>query len=448
MEAERLYGLALALVPDEDAAGDLLMVSRDEADLRKRSASWRAAHGLGPAPHDPAPVELTAEQAQHAYHLARRRALRLRLQRLAWTGGGVAAALLVLVFALRLYAGTPRPGHHPAEGWEQSEVFTGAPIARSDRVAGLQLEIFRLDATPDTVTAYWAITASDAAARSLTAAAEVDPVLIIGASEPTYSSHIQRIPAGRNRLVGRSTFQVMAPSLASASLQVSQVGSLPVGWRVTAPLAVSPVDPKQVRTLSANDKVAVFGEYRLQVLAVSTSENYTAVKYRLTGSWGNGIAQRIGLKVDGKWVPWRNTWSTPEPTGATEEAIFDALPPGAGSATVVVSPSGFRTAEILVNQSGSIPDGVARLGDWRRDGPTLEAPLQVSDPHAILDNAGYLLDAQNRRFAVIIMTDPDGKLIVRGWESVSGFEPVALVTSVTRYVPGPELMIDFGAGGP
>lgn len=134
-EPLRRYRLALALIPDPDPADDLFMVSRSEADLRRRAARWRERQGLPPAAENPILPELDAGQREHALHLARRGAAHRRMT--LWLTTLVVAVGLVAGGFLLREAMLPRLDSHPA--------FAGEPVAEADGMGDLTLTIYQAE---------------------------------------------------------------------------------------------------------------------------------------------------------------------------------------------------------------------------------------------------------------------------------------------------------------
>ncbi|MFZ5826755.1 MAG: hypothetical protein ACOY94_20895 [Bacillota bacterium] len=132
------YRLALALIPDPNAAGDLFMAARSEADLRRRAARWRETQGLPPAVEPLTLPELDQDQREHALHLARRGATHRRAT-LWLTIGLVVAGLAAGAFLLR-EALLPRLDAHPA--------FSGPAISRTTGLGNLTLAIYQAEVTP------------------------------------------------------------------------------------------------------------------------------------------------------------------------------------------------------------------------------------------------------------------------------------------------------------
>ncbi|HWI63116.1 MAG TPA: hypothetical protein VNT75_14810 [Symbiobacteriaceae bacterium] len=95
----RRYALALALVPEQDAADDLFMDAADESDLRARANRLRHANGLSPIQGDPPELPALDEmQVEYALHLAERAAYRRRSRRML-TVVGLAVVLVGLAYA-------------------------------------------------------------------------------------------------------------------------------------------------------------------------------------------------------------------------------------------------------------------------------------------------------------------------------------------------------------
>lgn len=152
------YRLALALIPDPDAAGDLLMSAKSDDDLRRRAARWREAAGLDPAKEPLQLPALTLEQREHALHLARRGATHRRVQR--WLAGLTAVVVLAGCGYLAYESIRPRLDVNPA--------FTASPLAGAPGPGDLNLTLYdlRFDAAGETLEVWWELTGTGASDRA------------------------------------------------------------------------------------------------------------------------------------------------------------------------------------------------------------------------------------------------------------------------------------------
>lgn len=171
MDAERLYGLCLVMVPEADMADDLFLLVQDERDLRLRATRWRLKHGYGPLPEEISPATLDEVQREHALHLARRGRLRRQIRSVAAAAGAVALALLVLIGWQRANSTAPPRGLASAlavpTGMESDPSFSGTPIG-SNQVGGLTLTVYKASGAPGDVTVWWSLTGPSAAEAAKT----------------------------------------------------------------------------------------------------------------------------------------------------------------------------------------------------------------------------------------------------------------------------------------
>lgn len=196
MDAERLYGLCLMMVPEPDMADDLFLLVQDERDLRLRATRWRLRHGYGPLPDEIAPATLDEVQREHALHLARRGRLRRQIRSVAAAAGAVALALLVLIGWQRATSTAPPRGLAAAlavpTGVESDPAFSGTAIG-ANQVGGLTLTVYKASGAPGDVTVWWSLTGPSAAeaARTFTprffgVKAKPDTVLSSGRQDRVY----------------------------------------------------------------------------------------------------------------------------------------------------------------------------------------------------------------------------------------------------------------------
>lgn len=204
------YRLALALIPDPNAAGDLFMAARNEAELRRRSARWLERQGLPPAAENLPLPELDADQREHALHLARRGAAHRRLT--LWLTAAVVVAGLAAGALLLREALLSRLDTHPA--------FAGQPISGARGMGDLTLAVYQAEVkvTPAERSAFdleislwWEVTGTGAA----DAYRRFRPQLYLlrgpGADwlESTTTRHYSTRP---DRILGVSRFRVRAPA--------------------------------------------------------------------------------------------------------------------------------------------------------------------------------------------------------------------------------------------
>lgn len=191
------YRLALALIPDPDAAGDLYMTAQSDADLRRRAAHWRETAGLEPAVEPHHLPELTVEQREHALHLARRGATHRRVQR--WLAGLTAVVLLAGSGYLAYESIRPRLDVNPA--------FAESPLAGAPGPGNLNLSLYdmRFDAEGEALEVWWELTGTGASDR----ARRLRPQLRITGTS-TWRDHVNTrfYSTSPDRLLATSRFRV------------------------------------------------------------------------------------------------------------------------------------------------------------------------------------------------------------------------------------------------
>ena len=240
-ELYRLYALALRLIPDEDAAGDLFMESRTESHLRLRASRWLDARGLNVDESRPAPT-LDRAQMEYALHLARRGRIKRQIRTvLAGLGGMVAAAAVVVL----LLFFKPAP-----DALASDPAFKRDPLDTEAAPSGLTAHVYRAEATPGNVTVWWALSGSGAAklGESLTPMLAVngmtDPLL------PPSETSLGR--PGKDLLLGRSTYNAtVSRGGRELTVGLSMYGSRRQGL-MTVPVTLTGHDPDaRVQTVAA-----------------------------------------------------------------------------------------------------------------------------------------------------------------------------------------------------
>lgn len=314
-QQERLYALALSLVPDVDVAGDIFMDARDEADLIRRANRWRRQQGL---PDFAAPgvlPQLSAEQSEYAAHLALRGRRRRRVLPFSGVAGVAFAALLVIFVGFRgQVAGR--------NGLAADPTFSAQPVATSEG-GGLQLVVYKTEATPGSVTVWWAIQGPNAAQE----AAGVD--LALGRNhQPAHATRVSQETASsrEDRLVGRTAFRTPVPFTASATVSAFRGGSVP-DWQVS--LVIEPQPDPGARTVAVDGSVlALSGQVRVTVESITLADDYTVIYYRPEGEdFGVALANQLEVVADGTPVVRYGSWNT---SGDSDQraALYGPLPEG------------------------------------------------------------------------------------------------------------------------
>ncbi|HYF92798.1 MAG TPA: hypothetical protein VD969_11195 [Symbiobacteriaceae bacterium] len=310
---ERLYALALQVVPDVDVAGDMFMDARDEADLLRRAARWRRQQGL-PDISTPAFLpRLTPEEREYAHHLARRGRRRRQMRPLSAISAVIMILVLVYVVGFRGMATLGR-------GLASDPAFAGSQMA-AFRSGGLEFAIYKIEATPGAVTFWWAMQGR--------AASEEDGALELSLTYnglPTRATLIaQETAVGReDRLVGRSTFRTPLPHANSAGLNVSRHGGVPE-WKVA--VVIEPTPDAGARTVAVDRSIlALSGQVRITVVSVTVGGDYTVIRYHPEGEdFGVALAHQMELLADGRLVERYGTWRR-HADSDEREVLFGPLP--------------------------------------------------------------------------------------------------------------------------
>lgn len=220
------YRLALALIPDADAAGDLFMASPSDADLRRRAARWREQQGLEAAEEPRYLVELTLEQREHALHLARRGAMHRRVK--GWMAGLI-ALLLLAGSGFALYEST-RPR------LDVDAAFAREPLAGERGPGDLGLTVYQVKFTPERgLEIWWELAGTGASDR----ARRLKPELQVGDQDWREQVTTRFYSTAPNRLLAVSRFAVTTLS-ADAVLRIEEGRFTQSDFMVAFPLPAQP----------------------------------------------------------------------------------------------------------------------------------------------------------------------------------------------------------------
>ena len=369
----RRYALALALIPDSDAAGDLFMDAGSEAALRRAAARWRRRRGL-PDHDDPPLPELTAEQEQDALHLARRGQVRRRLR----LGVAAAGGLLLIATALALLWGRGGLAADPA--------FAGRPAHMSELRSGGRLGVYRVEASPGSVTVWWELIGAAAGAGD-------PPRLLLSGSGGPWLEPVQHEAASgrRDRTLGRSVYQVVTGTHEAALLRTGEL-------EVTAPMARREQE-EGARSILVRRPLSLDG-YLFTVDEVVAAPSYTLLRYRVTTLvLGSELRHLVRVEAGGPLEPL----APPRADGGTVEVILAPLPPGATDLAVWF---------FVTEGTTSTPPWEGELVSLSRDGERVTAKLRVHshnwDPHTFAPRpfadwpwtleSTHLTDSAGRRF--------------------------------------------------
>lgn len=352
---QRRYALALFLVPDPDAAGDLFMDAASTADLHLRANRWRLRRGLTPVgalpPEDQLP-SLTAEEGAYALHLNWRAGVRRRV-RLGLGIAGVGALLLAL-----LWLWQPWRGDLTAD-----PIFDERPLSRSESVEGLQLSVYRAEASAGSIVIWWALTGPGLSETA------VQPDLILAGTGSEWRRPIQTEVARdrHDRLVGQSTFSVVVGASERAVVHLSRLGDRSVDLLVRAPLT-RVEHPPGARTL-AYDLHKQLGGHSFTLEQVVLASTYTLIRYQSTAPAGE--------------EPLRHLIALETSAGRFLEPIGPPLSRG-GTVTVIFRPvpAGVKALTLHVRQATLAPGlpslaGESELRSLTREGSTVTAQLSI-----------------------------------------------------------------------
>lgn len=444
--ARRLYALALRLVPEANAAGDLFMAARDEADLRRRAARWRRRHGLPAEPAEPwadLPV-LDPEQQAYADHLAGR-AARRRAQRPWLIGLGVA----LLAGALGLARFTV---FAPPTGLAADTHFHGAPLATSGSVAGMRLQVYRAEATAGTVTFWWSVQGpgasrlgSDLAARLFGQSPGGGPRPPRGASDAApfrQGQELWREPVRLetaavqgDRLLGRSVFRLAGLGRNTALFDLHRLSDPGYDWSLQVRLTAVVPDPA-ARTLPVGQKATV-GAATVTLESIDLAPDYLAVRFTAPGRMGAGLP-RQGVVVEagevrlGAYDAWR-------PAGGTVVALFEPPPAGADSLRITFTGFGLLAEPAVIPLPA--PD---LLSEWHQADGQVTAVLTPPPVERLL-GPSFLTDAEGWRYNVSLrpLPQPAGSFRLQAVGVPADAHLVSLSLGYMRRIEPPSFTVNL-----
>lgn len=372
-----LYRLALALVEDEDAAGDIFMDARNEADLLRRAAAWRRERGLAAVEVPEALVTLSEEQELHGLHLARRGGLRRRIR---WVGG--ASLCAAMLFGLWQLGGW-LPG-----GLAREAVFAGAPAASTDRADGTRFSIYRAEVTTSGVTLWWELRGSGAADLS----AQFAPEMRLGRSGRWRAPEEQRVTRSRgDRVLGRSDYRAVIGAAGEAQFRAAgavAAGAAPDG-EVKAELERSPElkGGLEVRI----DQELTAGPALIQIDSITLQPDGTLLRFRTTAGEGMGPPYPVLMRVGNRTYSSRRPAESLNGPGS-HEAWFPPLPNPEDGLTLFFS----GPYEELPELSYDLPD-LSVLQELLRKGSNYQLALHLPDD-VQLTELPLLTDGAGRSF--------------------------------------------------
>lgn len=368
------YRLALALLPDGDAAGDLFMRARSDGELIHLANRWRRARGLEPAVPPAVLPALDGFQEEHALHLYRRGRFRRRsLNGLLVVG----PALLLAALAWGRAAWTDGgPALAPA--------FGRAPVRTVALREGLRLAVYQALVTPGEVTLWWEVTGPGAPAY------EISPVLELpgmeGAVEPDAT---ERTPVRQNRVVARSTYSLFVTTAESARLRYSGQDQ-PVEWVLELPLE----GEREAAVIPLQREVAA-GRYPIRLESVAVSPTYTKVRYRSATPPGGIAAEPGEIRVGGHRLHAKPPLA-PQADSDLREAVYEPIPGGAARFVLHFSPPMERMGPIVYDLPA--PRALSDL-TWLGDrAQALYQPDPGLLPLIVPGKMPYFTDREGRRY--------------------------------------------------
>ncbi len=354
---EELYALALALVPDPDVAGDLFLAARDEDDLRSRALRWREHNGFGPPPTPLVVHPLTPEQKDCALHLVGRRK---RKRRAIWglTAGAVAVAMVA--------AGLLMLRNNSGYTLAADEAFTGKSVAVTDEAAGLQLSVYRVQATPGEITVWWAITGNDASGR----VNDLQPELMTPSGVPREGwikpDDVVTYALRRDRVLGRSTFRKFLPERSTRIfLRMLNNGAEQEGWNLSLSFTRTVAD-KAAKTVHVG---------KSGVVSLTTGPGYTAIRYK--GS--RNVTPLLQLEAGTVLLDPLGVWRSADLPPDEQMYVFPPLPDGVHQVDLTVNPGPASLTSYAVGLSRAIRFTEFSVSDLKHEGSRLEAVISVAN---------------------------------------------------------------------
>ncbi len=281
-EVVQRYALALTAVPDEDVAGDLFMDANSDADLLRRANAWRRRNGLEPIDMPALLPALSEGQREHALYLASRGRKRRRTRRAL----AVSATCLALVAAVGFGAKTAVP-----RGLATDPTFRGNALQTSDAQEGRKLSIYKAEATATEITVWWELRGPGTGELAGNVIPEVKPE---GAQFFTSPTATEVTAARRDRLLGKSTYQMLVTVASRVDLRIAHEEKIAADWQVSAPLELR----ERSVTIPLNQQAKV-GETLVQIESLEVSPEGTWIRYSGSAAPGQ-LPQLIGLEAEGR----------------------------------------------------------------------------------------------------------------------------------------------------
>lgn len=375
-EELRLYALALSLVPDQDAAGDLFMAARNEADLRRRAARWLEGQGVA---HQEGPVPaLDEEQRRYGLHLARRRGARRRLR---WGLAAAGACLAALALALA-------PLLTPGASLADEPAFNGEPVAAEMVGDGIRLAVYRARAEMGVVNLFWSLqgpgVGQGARFWQLQLKAEE------GGWHPAVETEMLQVDP--TRLLGRSRFAIAAlPGRAYLRMESREAGRALSDWIVPVPVVRAAPAHSQARRIPV-EKLILSDRYQMRLHHLEVAPTFTLVRYS-----GDPTAYRDPVRIEvGHQELKQVAFWTAEQDQSQATAVFEPVPPGAASLLVYFPARGI-SREVTV-----FPVTSAALSRWQQNDATgslfFEFTLPAGTRYA---EVPFLTDEAGRRHSLL-----------------------------------------------
>lgn len=419
------YRLALSLVPDEDAAGDIFMDASSDLDLIKRAGAWRVEHGLLSDVSSALLPELSPDQVEHALHLARRgKARRFARRVIRGAVGLVVAALAVLAF--RAVAPV---------GLAADSSYTGPPAAASGVALGLRFSVYKADVSGRIVTVWYDLKGPGAGAMGK----DLHPTLQLAGNSRWYGNYDVQVVAQRpDRAVGRATYRVVTGAAASATVRVAELGGQSVDWRLTVPIG-RPQGAQAVVQVDVNQVVAL-GPAMVTVESVLAGPESTVVKYRGTLPADMTMPYPASIRSDSAMLRMVQPGTLPTGPGS-HEVKFGPLRGGDAMITLYFAGASQRVGERVYD----LP--AAEVSALQRQGNTVSGTLSMPSGELVGGRA-FLTDESGESFEVawrgVITKDGKVRYNLNAFNVPTGVRLVSLTLSeVVHLFPGTSVNIDL-----
>lgn len=361
-EGGRLYALVLALVPDVDAASDIFMASRDEADLRRRALVWRREAGLSEEPSG-AVHELSTEEQAFALHLARRARVRRWLARVA-----VIMAAVTVVAGAAVFWPLLRPG---ALVKDPAFVASGRSARTTD---GAQFTVHKAELLPGQLTVWWSVEGPEAGKLKKGA-----PFLTGAPAQHRNPVATETLLIQSDRLLGKSVYNPV----------YSGFGNVPA--RIELQQAVLVVQPEWGEgypgaRVQRVERDVTYGGAAVTVTEVGIAPAYTVVRYRVTSAKQEAVRAvlvgRVTAEAGGR--PLAVAWASPYGDNS-RLLVLEPLPEGATSLSLRFAPLEWERVLVDAPWPGppdTNPEWTNFAGEWRtslRVGGFLDGNVSVKD---------------------------------------------------------------------